>query len=131
MKKPIDAIQTCRWTGKPFISRKKAHPSHSTIDKPNKQSDPTIVYVFHCIRLEQSGKRHKYQVKYCAVKTLLCVTKRNVWRKRANGKSCGAIPRLEYINNKACGSSRTLPIMDRVSAAAMALPPKTERPLAR
>lgn len=77
-KKRTDAIQTCRCDSQPNISNVKAEPNQVRIDSNSRLNDTNIRREDHWIRSEQSGKRHRYQVKYCAVMTLLNATKQNV-----------------------------------------------------
>lgn len=93
-KKFTDANHTNKWTGMPCISRQNAEPSHVTTEAPRYASDIFIFREFHCILSEHRGSKHRYQVKYCAVMTLLWATKRNVCTKSANDRSYGATPRL-------------------------------------
>ena len=78
IKKRTDAIQTCRCDLHPNISNVKADPNHVRIDTSSKLKDSSIRFEDHWIRSEHSGSRQRYQVKYCAVMTLLNATKQNV-----------------------------------------------------
>ena len=77
-KKRTDAIHTCRCDLHPNISKVNAEPNHVRIDTNSKLNDSNIRREVHWMRSEQSGRRQRYQVKYCAVMTLLNATKQNV-----------------------------------------------------
>ena len=77
-KKRTDAIHTCRCDLHPNISKVNAEPNHVRIDSNSKLNDISIRREDHWMRSEQSGRRQRYQVKYCAVMTLLNATKQNV-----------------------------------------------------
>lgn len=69
-------------------------------------STPKATYIrleFHLALSEHNGSKQRYQVKYCAVMTLLNATKANVWQNNAKLKSYGAIPKLEKPSIRTCG----------------------------
>mmetsp|Transcript_9526 Transcript_9526/g.15053 ORF Transcript_9526/g.15053 Transcript_9526/m.15053 type:complete len:116 (-) Transcript_9526:99-446(-) len=103
MKKNKDAIQTCLCDLHPNISNENADRSHATIETTSTAKEMSMRFEFHFMRLEHSGSRHRYHVKYCAVITLLKVTNANVWQNNAKLKSYGAIPKLENPSNMICG----------------------------
>ena len=86
-KKNKDASQTCLWDLQPSISKVKADSNQVVIETINNPNDRDIRLEYQFIRSEHSGSKQRYQVKYCAVITLLKATKEKVERNNAKVKS--------------------------------------------
>ena len=94
MKKSMDANHTIRWTAIPCISKQYADPSQAPIERSKRPTALATRGAFHSMESLHKGNKQRYHVKYCAVITLLCVTNKKVWMKRARLRLLGATPKL-------------------------------------